>query len=461
MPAELVASRRLELLEHFRIPYTTAPPEDADGLERLAVTGGGAILWPRERGRPGVYRLGDIPIFGSISAADAPAGRWRRETPIVAPGGDAVAWILRGDDSRVFLPLDPDELVTSLWSEAYVRVAAGGAKVMAQRVARSGYYLVRPVLPRSIQLAMRRRFVKVQEQTTFPSWPAETALHDLCALLLRLIDEVAGQPVPRIAAWPKGYFWACVLTHDIERSPGYAHLDAVLDVERRIGLRSACYFVPERDYRVEEKRVRELVGEGFEVGVHGLHHDGRDLAPRWFDRRLPAMRSYAERWGATGFRSPATNRDWELMPRLGFDYDTSYSDVARYEPQQGGCCSWLPFFIRDLVELPITLPMDHTLFDLLGHEDGTAWYEKAGLLKERGGMALMLTHPDYLLAPERLKTYADFVEKIAEDETAWHALPREVSAWWRRRAASGIERTDGEWRVVGPAAGEAKIELGA
>jgi hypothetical protein len=82
--------------------------------------------------------------------------------------------------------------------------------------------------------------------------------------------------------------------------------------------------------------VRELQEQGFEVGVHGLHHDGRDLSASKFQDRLPAIRSYAERWQAKGFRSPGTLRSPALMARLGFDYDSSYTDTAPFEPQPGG-----------------------------------------------------------------------------------------------------------------------------
>ena len=51
-----------------------------------------------------------------------------------------------------------------------------------------------------------------------------------------------------------------------------------------------------------------------------------------------------------------------MMPRLGFEYDSSYTDTDPYEPQPGGCCSYLPYFNESLVELPITLPQDHTVF---------------------------------------------------------------------------------------------------
>ena len=82
------------------------------------------------------------------------------------------------------------------------------------------------------------------------------------------------------------------------------------------------------------------------------------------------MREYAQRWGANGFRGPATHRNRTFVQQLGLEHDSSWSDVARYEPQKGGSCSWLPFFIGDVVELPITMPMDHIMFDLLGDTTG-------------------------------------------------------------------------------------------
>jgi hypothetical protein len=75
-------------------------------------------------------------------------------------------------------------------------------------------------------------------------------------------------------------------------------------------------------------------------------------------------------------------------------------------------------------------------------------------------MALLITHPDYMLERERLDVYDRFLASFAGDETMWAALPRDVASWWRRRAASSIERgDDGGWRVTGAAAGEARVEL--
>ena len=82
--------------------------------------------------------------------------------------------------------------------------------------------------------------------------------------------------------------------------------------------------------------------------------------------------------------------------------------------------------------------------------------EKAEHIRDQGGMALVLTHPDYL--DERLITaYRLLLARFGDDPTVWRVLPRDVNAWWRRRAASRIEQTPNGWQVVGPAAGQATI----
>ena len=225
-------------------------------------------------------------------------------------------------------------------------------------------------------------------------------------------------------------------------------------------MRSSWNFVPRRDYEVSLERIHGLVSDGFEVGVHGLYHDGRDLESLTIlHQRRPAMREAADRWDAVGFRSPATHRGWELMPALGFDYDSSYPDSDPFEPQAGGCCSWLPFFIEGMVELPLTVAQDHTMFVILRQRNEQAWVEKAEFLRSRGGMALLVTHPDYLTDDVIFQAYRRFLERFAEDTNAWKALPREVSDWWRRRAESSLERAGSEWRVVGPGAHDARVEF--
>jgi hypothetical protein len=311
-------------------------------------------------------------------------------------------------------------------------------------------------MPRSLQISLRRAFSRVQARASFPRWPVETALHDVTDIVLQCAADAAGRPLPYLAPWPRGHTWALVLTHDVETANGRDAIGRVRAAEAAAGLRSSWNLVAER-YAVDDRLVADLSAAGCEIGVHGLRHDGRDLeSRRTLERRLPQMHRWAERWGAVGFRAPATQRDWDLMPMLGFDYDSSYPDTDPFEPIAGGCCSWLPFFNDTIVELPITVPQDHTVFVIL-RRGGDLWHMKAEAIRRRGGMALVLTHPDYLIDDVPLHAYERFVRHYADDRTAWAALPREVSDWWRRRAATALRHGADGWRTEGPAAADAAI----
>jgi peptidoglycan/xylan/chitin deacetylase (PgdA/CDA1 family) len=461
------------LFDYFRVPYTQANREPVvPGLASLWTRGGSATLsWPLGPAlastRPTSFFLGALQLFGRV-AADGDVrtwlrrigGTWHPVEDVCDERGTVLGGVWKNDEGSIVLPFSPGEVVRNFWNERYLDVARPAAISRLAELGRRTYYRARPLLPRSFQMSMRRSFSRVQSKARFPRWPVETALHDFYDFLFKLVAGVAHGPVPYIASWPRKWSWALILTHDVEAQIGYDKLPELLRVEVEAGYRSSWNFVPQNRYVVDDQLVETLREQGFEVGVHGFNHDGRDLASRAvLEKRLPAIRAYAERWQAKGFRSPGTLRSAELMPLLGFDYDSSYTDTAPFEPQAGGCCTWLPYMIDDLVELPITLTQDHTLFDLLGHRDETFWIEKARFLRQRGGMALVLTHSDYVGNPHLLESYRRLLEEFADDATAWKALPRDVSDWWRRRADSHLEEVDGEWSITGPARRDARIEL--
>ena len=462
----VISSSRLDLLDHYGVPYTVRPHRPTPGLGQLrGVDGTVRLLWPdAQNGCGPLVSVTGIPLLAPVltdedaDALLADVGlEWRVCGEVVGPDGDPVGSIRRADDGSVFIPFDPNLAEQLLRTEAYVDALTTPVRGLARKLARNAYYAIRPLIPRAAQMAMRRRFARRQDRTTYPRWPAETALHDLQEWLMSIVQMVAGQPIPQIHWWPDRMEWAVILTHDVERAVGYDRVRKLMELERERGLRSAWYFVPERDYDVEDTLLGDLRDGGFEVAVHGLKHDGRDMTPGVFEARLSAMRAYAARWGAVGFRAPSTQRGWRQVAGLGLDHDSSYSDVARYEPQSGGCCTWLPFFIGDVVELPITLAMDHTVFELLDHRDATLWHEKTDLLRARGGMAVLLTHPDYLAEPERQDAYTEYLDRVSADATVWCPLPRDASAWWRERAASRVEWAEGTWVVTGPAAERASV----
>jgi hypothetical protein len=470
----LLASRRVEVLDYYRVPYEVDPSLSGDGLERVcAPHGGPALVWaPATHRQPAAMAEllsateVPIPICARIASDDAVrqslaelGGSWSRNPTVTSAGRQGLAPIWRRDDGSVFLPFDPDEVVHNYWSESYAAAAGGRASRHVRRFLMMSYYRVRPLMPRRLQIWSRRQFARIQARCAFPRWPAEPGLHDFLEFLLATMAGLRQQALPVMAPWPRGHTWAFVLTHDVEHDAGWSAIDPVLDLERAHGLRSSWNLVPRR-YQVDFGRVQRLVQDGFEVGVHGLYHDGRDLESRaMLEKRLSGIREAAERWDATGFRAPAMHRNWELMPLTGFQYDLSYPDTDPFEPQAGGCCSWLPFFNGDLVELPTTLVGDHTLFVILRHDDEACWVTKTEFLRDRGGLALMNAHPDYLVNERIFGAYARYLDRFAEDDTAWKTIPAEVADWWRRRAASTIELRGEDFVVAGPAAGEARIQF--
>jgi hypothetical protein len=489
------ASERFEFFDYFRVPYRIVPrgsrsamgaeplvaPAHCGSLRRTDIDGAVPTLsWPLAAHSSrlpesfavlGSYTMEGQRIFGHVVGDDSarrllPAGGrgWEATTRLTDERGQTVASVWRDGSGNVFLPFDPGQSMWYAWSEGYRNIRSSAATTKVRTAALRTYYTIRPFLPRPVQIWIRRMLAKAQGSPTFPRWPMETALHDLYAWLFDLVAGFAGTPVPWIDVWPDDHTWAIVLTHDVETRTGYERVRHLRDVERGVGLVSSWNFVPlrmpEQDrYEVKASMLGDLRREGCEVGVHGLHHDGRDLESlRTLVERLPAIRSFAERWEAVGFRAPATQRDWDLMPLLGFDYDSSFSDSAPYEPIPGGCCSYLPFLNENLVELPITLAQDHTLFAILGERDGSSWLEKASAVRGLGGMVLVLTHPDYT-DDVMLQAYRQLLEAFADDPGAWRALPREVSAWWRRRAESWLEESGEGWEVRGPAATEGRVRI--
>lgn len=464
-------------LDYFRVPYTVRPEGLAAPapLCRIQVAAGrgpaGRTLWclttgaaQAAAGRPACYRLAEFSFFGHVvpghlirAVLPNRGDGWRPAQPITGPDGSPAAAIWRDDRGNVLLPFAPGEIMRNFWAERYQALGHSAASQAGRAAAGRAYYLVRPVLPRSLQLRLRRAYSRVQARSPFPHWPIEDSLHDLYRWLFAMLAELARTPVPLLAPWPAGRSWALVLTHDVETSIGYRDIGLLRDPERERGYRSSWNFVPLR-YQVADDTLRALRREGCEVGVHGLRHDGRDLGSRrLLEERLPQIRAYAQSWGAVGFRSPATQRAWELMPSLGFDYDSSYPDTDPYEPQPGGCCSYLPYRNRGLVELPITMPQDHTLFSILQAPDGEVWLRKAQHLRQRGGMALLLTHPDYARDPRLAAAYRRLLDTFHGDGTAWHALPGEVATWWRERDVSVIVGDGAGWRIEGPAAARGRI----
>jgi len=300
---------------------------------------------------------------------------------------------------------------------------------------RNGYYALKPLLPRTAQLTLRRAYAPRQARRAFPAWPIEPLLVERCeAELLARVRASQQRRVALVSPWPRRHRFAAVLTHDVEGPAGVENVLRVIELERAYGFVSSWNFVAEW-YPIPAGLFEAVRAAGCEIGLHGIRHDAALFRDRsQFEAALPKIARYARDWDVAGFRSPATHRNADWMAELPVRYDSSFPDTDPFEPMAGGCCSILPFFFGDVVELPITLVQDHTLFEILREPGIERWTEKSDWIMRHHGLVNIIVHPDYVVSAQRLGRYEAFLEYLATAQGGWHALPRDVAQWWRERA---------------------------
>ena len=260
------------------------------------------------------------------------------------------------------------------------------------------------------------------------------------------ILEKAGRPVDGWTGWPDQKQFALILTHDVDTARGQERCYQLVEIEERLGFRSSFNFVPER-YEVSSSLRAHLTKRGFEVGVHGLNHDGKLFQSRQiFNERSMKINQYLKRWNAIGFRAPAMHHNLEWILDLNIEYDSSTFDIDPFQPQPDGVETIFPFWVngnssqKGYVELPYTLPQDFILFVLLKEKNIDIWKRKLDWIHEKSGMALLNTHPDYMNFNDGKLGLEDFPSEYYEQfliyiktkygDRYWHILPRDMSRFW-------------------------------
>ena len=342
--------------------------------------------------------------------------------------------------------IEPLEVMAAIQSESQF----GSDHWRLSRAKRIYYQLVRPILPASLRPFFRTLLLSRQRNGSVLEWPIEPCY--VCfqfETVCHLLTSKGLDAVPYVHFWPEGKRFAFVLTHDIEAAGGQRFVREVAALEERYGFRSSFNFVPE-GYRVDLDLIGELKERGFEVGVHGLKHDGRLFSSKAiFDKQAGKINQYLKQWGAVGFRAPFTHRNPDWMQALEVEYDLSFFDTDPFEPMPGGTLSIWPFMMGHFVELPYTLPQDHTLMITVGETTPRLWLEKVDFIEQYCGMALVNTHPDYLRQDRHIAIYESFLSQMKQRRGYWHDLPCNIARWWRQRGSAIPSREDRKWCIPG------------
>ena len=307
----------------------------------------------------------------------------------------------------------------------------GGFPVSKLRLTYKIYYIIKPIFPRSFQILIRKIRFYFKQKKNSGQWP---------------IDEKSGGHPAGWQGWPHNKKFALVFTHDVDSEKGLQRCIDLMNIEKKLGFKSSFYFVPEL-YQNSLQLREKLKNNGFEVGVHGLNHDGRLFqSKKIFDERAVRINQYLKEWESEGFRAPCMHHNLEWIADLDIKYDASTYDFDPFEPQGGGVRTIFPFIVNNndkessYVELPYTLPQDFLLFVLKGEKTIDIWENKLEWIARKGGMALFITHPDYMkfnkqdddLEKYPVKYYMEFLMHIKSHYKGqyWHALPKEIASFW-------------------------------
>ena len=303
------------------------------------------------------------------------------------------------------------------------------------------YYFLKPLIPRWLQLFIRHK-IALKKRSRFQNiWP---------------IDEKSSKPPRLWKGWPQHKQFALVLTHDVETAGGLKKVDDLIELEKQFGFRSAFYFVAER-YNITKQDLIKLKKNGFEIGIHGLVHDGKLFKDhRTFKERAIKINIYINEWKAKGFRAPSMHHNLSWLHDLNVKYDASTFDTDPFEPQSDGVGTIFPFIVKDnstqrrYIEVPYTLPQDCTLFVILKERNIDVWKQKLNWIVEKGGMALVNTHPDYMnFNGNKLKAdeypanyYSDFLDYIISNfkDQYLHVLPKDLARFWSNRYSTKREK---------------------
>lgn len=362
-------------------------------------------------------------------------------------------------DGTCHLPFDPTMAAIQLRYEQYVEKPK---KQVVKGMIRKAYYAFRPLLPVDVRRHLQKAWLSGWEKTPFPRWPVDRSVDQMFEALMRFtLTASDSKRIPFVWFWPEGKSSCAIMTHDVETQAGLDFCGALMDINDAHGIKSSFQLIPDARYVVNDTDLLEMKSRAFEVNVHDLKHDGHLFDEyELFQDSASRINEFGARFGSKGFRAAVLYRNQAWFDALKFSYDMSVPNVAHLDPQRGGCCTVMPYFVGDLLEIPVTATQDYTLFHILQTYSLDLWREQIALIMEQHGLISFIVHPDYLDSTNAVNTYRSLLkhlDQLRQSSNLWIALPGEVDTWWRSRNKMRVVPDGKDWRVEGDEEGRARV----
>ena len=404
---------------------------------------------------PGYFRFNRATLFGrqrsgvSVEAIDPELKQIPSDVEIC--------------DLKCHLPFDADEAITNLREERYMKEGnpSGGAG-RGRGLARKAYYTVRPWLSVGARKHLQRFSLRGAERKPFPSWPVDRTVDKTVETMMVLAMKTLGiARIPFIWFWPNGNSGCAMMTHDVETSEGLAFCPQLMNLNDSYGVKSSFQLVPAERYITPNDLLGEIRERNFEINIHDWNHDGFLYSERGlFLERAQKINEAAASYGAEGFRSAVLYRNSTWYDAFDFSYDMSFPNVGHLDPQPGGCCTVMPYFIGRLLEMPVTTTQDYSLFHVRNCYSMDLWKRQIDIILEGNGLASFIVHPDYVIEKRARAVYGQLLEHLSNlhvQRNIWIARPQEINRWWRERSQMKLTRSSGQWSIEGPGKERARL----
>jgi hypothetical protein len=374
---------------------------------------------------------------------------------------DDLAPRIRPEAGLLTVPFDPSQIVDNLRFERYV-TAISNRDALRRSWWNRTYYALRGFIPASLRRALQRSYFRNWHSLPFPQWPVDTTVDDILKQLFFLtIRGGDAERVPFVWFWPNGAASCAIVTHDVETARGRDRCSWLMDINDSHGIKASFQLIPEGRYELTPAMLDTIRTRGFELNLHDLNHDGLLFSDRAeFERRASRINEHARALGARGFRSGQLYRRADWYGALDIAYDMSVPNAAHLEVQRGGCCTVMPYFIGDIVELPLTTTQDYSLFHIVRDYSTSVWQKQIDRIVAAHGLVSFIAHPDYLIGDQAVKAYRtllDRLDRLRDERRCWIPLPGAVERWWRQRSRMRLVRDGSRWRIEGDGAERARI----
>jgi hypothetical protein len=120
----------------------------------------------------------------------------------------------------------------------------------------------------------------------------------------------------------------------------------------------------------------------------------------------------------------------------------------------------MPYFVDKILEIPVTMTQDYSLFNVIGTYREDLWLEQIKLIMQQYGLISFIVHPDYLDSSEARNAYMTLLRilaKLRETSALWIALPGEVDSWWRQRNEMNLVGGESGWSIKGRGSERARV----